>query len=351
MGGMWKERRIMQPVTTDQVFDLVESWATSAALNAALELGLFWLLAEQPMDAARVAQALDIPTNRCQYWLQLLSSTGLVEQGLEGYAPSATARTAILDAYSQDTWAFLAREARDRFPAVHDLALHIHDGRSTWAIQGLTSPDYFAQISQSPKRARDFTRMLYEVHLPLAEQVAGALDMSGVDRLMDLGGGSGVMSLALLRRYPHLSAVVVDITNVCAAGREIAAENSLEDRIAYLTADYVRDELPTGFGLVLVCDSGPYDRALFRKIRTVLNPGGRLVIVYQLAATEGIAPPSWLHWAFLASLENPDFSLLTVTQIRSRLKQAGFQLLSERTLPHSEVHRWSSDWVLIEARK
>jgi hypothetical protein len=159
------------------------------------------------------------------------------------------------------------------------------------------------------------------------------------------------MSLALLRRYPHLSAVVVDITNVCAAGREIAAENSMEDRIAYLTADYVRDELPTGFGLVLVCDSSPYDRALFRKIRTVLNPGGRLVIVYQLAATEGIAPPSWLHWAFLASLENPDFSLLTVTQIRSRLKQAGFQLLSERTLPHSEVHRWSSDWVLIEARK
>ena len=339
----------MKPVTTDDVFDLVESWATSAALNAALELGLFWLLADEPMDTTGIAQALEIPTNRCQYWLQLLSSTGLIERGSEGYVPSATARTAILDAYSQETWAFLAGEARDRFPAVQDLALHIRDARSVWAIQGLTPPDYFARISQSPERARNFTRMLYEIHLPLAEQVAKVLDMSGVDRLMDLGGGSGVVSLALLRRYPHLAAVVVDIPNVCAAGREIAAENSMEDRITYLTADYVRDELPSGFGLVLVCDSGPYDKALFLKIRGALNPGGRLVIVDQPAGTEGLAPSAWLHWAFLASLDNPSFTLLTLSQVRSRLKQAGFQLLSERTLPHSEVRRWSSDWVMIEA--
>ena len=41
----------MKPVTADDMFDLMESWATSAAFSAALELGLFWLLAEQPLDA------------------------------------------------------------------------------------------------------------------------------------------------------------------------------------------------------------------------------------------------------------------------------------------------------------
>ncbi len=70
----------MKPITTDDVLDLMNAYLTSAALNTALELGLFWLLAEQPMDAAGVAQALEIPTNRCQRWLQLLMSTGLVER-------------------------------------------------------------------------------------------------------------------------------------------------------------------------------------------------------------------------------------------------------------------------------
>lgn len=345
----------MKPVTTDEVLDLLDSYVTSAALNAAMELGLFWLLAEQPVDTAGIAQALDIPINRCQYWLQLLSSIGLVERCPEGYGPSSTARTAILNTYGREAWAFLAGEARERFPAVHDLALHIRQAGSVWAAQGLRPPDYFAQMSQSPERARRFTRMLYEIHLPLAEQVAESLDMSGVDRLMDLGGGSGVVSLALLRRYPHLTAVVVDIANVCAAGREIArdlgAEDSVEDRITYHVADFLRDELPSGFGMVLECDAGPYSKALFRKIRAALNPGGRLVIVDQFAPTEGVAPSNWLHWAFLASLEDPNFTLLTVAEVQSRLKQAGFQLISERTLPHTEVLRWSKGWVLIEACK
>lgn len=341
----------MKPGTTDDVLGFMDAYATSAALNAAMELGLFWLLAEQPRDAAGIAQALDIPINRCQYWMQILSSIGLVEQGAEGYGPSSTAQTAILDVYSQDSWAFLAGEARERFPAVQDLALHIREPGSVWAVQGRTPPDYFAQMLQSPERAHRFTRMLYEIHQPLAEQVAESLNMRGVDRLMDLGGGSGVISLALLRRYPHLTAVVVDIANVCAAGREIAAENSMADRITYQAADYLHDKLPSGFDMVLECDAGPYDETLFGRIRAALEPGGRLVLVDQFAPTGTVAPPSWLHWAFLASLENPNFTLRTATEVRSRLKAAGFRPLSERTLPHDEVRRWSGDWVLIEAGK
>jgi 16S rRNA G1207 methylase RsmC len=68
-------------------------------------------------------------------------------------------------------------------------------------------------MAQSPERARRFTRMLGEIHRPLAAELAETLDMTGVRRLMDLGGGSGVVSLALLNRHPELTAVVVDIAN------------------------------------------------------------------------------------------------------------------------------------------
>ena len=64
----------MKPTTTDDVFDLLDAYVTSAALGAAMESGLFWLLKEQPLDVAGVARALGIPINRCRYWLQILSS-------------------------------------------------------------------------------------------------------------------------------------------------------------------------------------------------------------------------------------------------------------------------------------
>jgi DNA-binding IclR family transcriptional regulator len=111
--------------TRGDVYTCLQAYTDSAALGAAIELGLFWLLAEQPLDAPGVAQALQIPTQRCHYWLQLLNSMGLIEQVPQGYAPSSVARTAILDTYSQQSWAFLAQDERERFPSVCDLALHI----------------------------------------------------------------------------------------------------------------------------------------------------------------------------------------------------------------------------------
>jgi SAM-dependent methyltransferase len=341
----------MKPRTADDVFELMDSYVTSAAVNAAIELGLFWLLAEQPLDGPSVAQALGIPENRCQFWLQLLCTTGLIERRPGGYAPSATAQAAILDACKQDTWVLLAQDAQDRFPAIFDVATHMREPGSAWSAQGLVSPDYLSQMLNDADRARRFTRMLYEIHLPLAEALAESVDMSGVKRLLDLGGGSGVMCMALLRRNPDLSAVVVDMANVCSAGREIAEEQSMETRLAYLAADFHQDELPPGFDMILECDVGEYGEELFRKIRAALKPGGRLVIVDHFAPEKGLAPDTAPHplWAFLGSLDKPDLSYPTVAETQTRLRQAGFQLLSQAELPQRGILRWTRGWVMIEA--
>jgi predicted TPR repeat methyltransferase len=210
---------------------------------------------------------------------------------------------------------------------------------------------YVDQMDEDAERARRFTRMLYELHQPLADELVDCLDLSGVDRLMDLGGGSGVMSLALLRRYPRLRATVVDIANVCAAGREIAAEVSLADRITYHAADFLRDELPSGFDMALECDVNVYAVPLFRRVRASLKPGGLFVIVDQLAPADGVAPASRLHWALEGSLRDPSFQFPTAAMIRDQLRQAGFRDLTQSVLSSApgSCSRISGGMVMIEA--
>lgn len=343
----------MRPSTADDVLDLMDVSFHSAALGAALELGLFWLLDEQCLDAEQVARELTIPLKRCHYWLQLLGRVGLIEDGPQGYEPSTTARTAILEAYSRETWKLLAEEARDRLPGLCDLSTCLREPGSAWDTLGLTPRMYVAEMKEDPDIAGRFTRMLYEIHRPLAEELAGFLDLSGTERIMDLGGGSGVVSLALLRRHPELNATVVDITNVCNAGREIAAECSLAERITYHPADFLRDELPTGFDLALECDVNVYSEALFRKVRHSLRRGGRFVIIDEFAPSEEAAPPSRLHWAFEGSMRDPDFSFPTSTTVKALLEKAGFQILSERTLPPmaTAVERFDRDLAVIDARR
>ncbi len=343
----------MKPKTTQDILELMSANVPSAALGAAMELGVFWLLAERPLSAAGVAQSLSIPLNRCHHWLEILCKLGLLASGAEGYAPSITARKAILNALSQDTWAFQAREDRDSSLSVRDLALNIRKPMSAWPVRNLTPSDKLRREQEDPGYVALFTRKLYEIHRPLAEQVANMLDLRGAQSLLDLGGGSGVVSLALLRKKHDLTSVVVDVENVCQVGREIAMENKLEKRVKYLPADFLQDDLPAGFDVVLLCDVGSFSEVLFRRIYDVLNPKGQLVIVDKFAPSRTHAPPSRLSSAFLFSLEYPSQSIdfTTAEVVQTRLHQAGFRDLSVTSVPHTDNLPWNIDWVMLEARK
>ena len=343
----------MKPTTPDEVLDVLDAPVASAALGAAMELGLFWLLESRPRTTSGISDALGIPPVRCSYWLQLLSRAGLIAEGRDGYSASTTARTAIMEVYSKESWALLADEARGRLAGLWNLPLHLREGGSSREALGAEPPTYVTQMAEDPERARRFTRMLHELHQSQAEALAQRLDLSGVDRLMDLGGGSGVASIALARRYPQLTAIVVDIENVCIAGREIAAENSLDDRVTYHPADFLADELPVGFDMVLECDVNVYGEDLFRRVRDSLNDGGRFVIVDKFAPAEGISPPSRLHWALEGSLTDPDYMFPTAALVREQLEVAGFSLLSEDSLPVASgaCRRHADGMVVIEAAK
>jgi SAM-dependent methyltransferase len=198
--------------------------------------------------------------------------------------------------------------------------------------------DYVQKMRASYPRAREFTRMLYELHQNLGNELAALLDLANVHRLLDVGGGSGVVSFALMRKHPGLTATVIDIENVCIAGREIAAENALADRIEYLPADVDRDDFPGDFGLVMLRDVPFLREDLYRRLWKSLNPGGRLVIVFHFSPAENVAHPRQLVWSFLDSLEDPDFGYPTIAQTQAQLAQAGFHPLpEEHTLPDTRV--------------
>lgn len=343
----------MRLETTQDIVELMDSFIVSAVLGSAMELGLFWLLAQKPMPASDVAQSLRIPLNRCEIWLQMLSKLGLLETDTKAYFPSRVAREAILDAQTQETWAFHAREGRESSLFVQDLALNLGKPMADWETRVPMPSDYLDHIQQDPSYAVGLTRKLCEIHQPLAEQLAGMLDLRRVKSLLDLGGGSGVVSFALLRKKRDLTSVVVDFENVCNAGRKIASENGLARRVTYLAADLSQDDLPAGFDMVMLCDVGLFSETLFRRTHDALNAKGQLVVVDKFAPTRTSAPGSRLPSAFLGSLQHPAASIdFTTTEVvQTQLQKVGFRDLSITPVPHKDNLPWNIDWTMIRGRK
>ena len=305
------------------VLDMLDQPLAGAAVGAALELGLFWLLETESRDAAEVGRALGIPVGRCRAWLKVLAAAGFVVEQRGLYGPTPAARTGILARYSAETWSFLAQEARERLEAVRDLPRKL---RARHEPPANGKAPYALKMADDADRARRFTRMLYELHGPMAAQLAARLDLAGVRRLLDLGGGSGVVAIALTRRWPDLSVTVLDIANVCDAGREIVASEPrhIAERIEFHPADFLDDELPREFDAVLECDVSVYTEQLFRRVGRALAPGGRFLVADEFQPLGGSKDPSHAGWALVRTLTDPGWCAPTSDGTCELLLRSGF---------------------------
>jgi len=70
-----------------------------------------------------------------------------------------------------------------------------------------------------------------------APEVVAALDLAGVSRVLDVGGGSGAYAMEFVRSRPGVSAVIIDLPGVIPLTASYLREAGLSDRVALVEGD------------------------------------------------------------------------------------------------------------------
>jgi SAM-dependent methyltransferase len=101
--------------------------------------------------------------------------------------------------------------------------------------------------------------------------------------LLDVGGGTGLYSIAWLERHPNLHAIVWDRPEVLKVAREMAGAYCVSDRLECIPGDMFTDPVPAGCDAVLLSNvlhdwDVPECRNLLRRLAESLPAGGRLLI-------------------------------------------------------------------------
>ena len=113
-----------------------------------------------------------------------------------------------------------------------------------------------------------------------APQVAEAIGLKGVRRMLDVGGGAASYSIAFAQAEPGLTAVVFDLPDVVPIARPEHRARYLQERITTraTTISHLRDRLRSYSSAIVHSNSAEENAALVRKCFDALAPGGRLVI-------------------------------------------------------------------------
>lgn len=116
----------------------------------------------------------------------------------------------------------------------------------------------------------------------VAPVLAQRHSLEGSSVLLDVGGGSGLYSIAWLLRHPRLRAIVWDRPAVLTVAAELAAEHGVADRLECRPGDMFADPVPAAdvvlFSNVLHDWDVPQCRDLIARCAAMLPGAGQLLI-------------------------------------------------------------------------
>ena len=329
-----------------QVFGMavLNDWIASS-IQVAAYYGVADLLQDGPKSIAELAAATQTDPDSLYRLLRALASVGFFEEAKTDVAfeERRFAQTPFSQYLCQDvpgsmyamvrqfgsewerrSWGELAYSIRTGQPAFD----HIF-GKSCW--------QYLAE--DRPEEGAIFHQAMSAFSQTINTATVQAYDFSGIQTIMDVGGGQGTFLLAILQAHSALQGVLFDHTQAVEGARELIAQARLEERCRLMAGDFFASLPSIGVDACILKQvlhdwDDPHCLTILKNCRRVLEPGKKLLIA-ELVLPESHAP-SFGSFLDLEMLLNTYGRERTEQQYRILLEQSGFLL--RRTMPTVSSH-------------
>ncbi len=168
--------------------------------------------------------------------------------------------------------------------------------------------------------------------------VVRAVDLAGVRRMLDLGGGSGAYAIGFARATTDLQVEILDLAEVVPLTEKYIAAAGLSSRIRAHAGNLRTDVFGESFDLIWVsaiCHmlDAQENRDLFKRCHNALAPHGRLVVQDFILAPDKTTPRSAALFALNMLVGTKGGSSYSVDEYAAWMREADFQDVKQVGLP------------------
>lgn len=306
--------------TADEVLELVRGFQPACIVVAAVELDMFSALAGGARTAQSLSEQLDTDLRGTRILADALVAIGLLEKQTDRYALAGgvgdvLAQTGAEQAVSMvrhlgnclRRWGQLAEVVRSGRPAEKD-----------------------PSILGAQRDLESFIGAMDDICRRTAPKLVAELGPPRFKCMLDVGGGPGTWTIAMLRAAPRASAIIFDLPDVIELARRRIAESGLTDRVSFVAGDLNSDNLPAGADLAWVSaivhqNSRQQNRRLFAKVFSALDGGGRVLIRDVVMDESRTNPAAGATFAVNMLTATPGGGTFTLAELTQDLGSAGFK--------------------------
>jgi hypothetical protein len=214
----------------------------------------------------------------------------------------------------------------EQYRAWDDLLGSVRSGEP--AFDRVFGGSYFDFLANTPQADAVFNDAMTGFTTQVAETVVATYDFSGVDKVVDVGGGHGLLLTIILRAHPHMHGVLLDLPHVITGAQPLLEAAGLDGRCETVAEDFFACVPEGADAYILAQILHDWDDARCHSIlvncRRAMRPGGKILVVEQVLAPAN--EPSFGKWLDLHMLVMVTGRERTETEYAALFETAGLKL-------------------------
>lgn len=312
------------------------------AIYVAAKLGIADLLKDGPKGCDKLAQAAGAHADSLYRLLRVLASFGIFAEDEQGRFELTPLASLLQKETRNSKRAFALWSGGVSYQLFGSLEYSVLTGEP--AFDHLFGMEFFEYLVQNPEVGVLFDGFMSRQTAPVGPVVA-AYDFSGVNTVVDVGGGRGELLASILSAHPTLKGVLIDHSRVIQGARRVLEDAGVADRYETVCGD-IFESVPGGgdaYILKSVVHGLNDENAahLLRNCRRAMNDGAKVLLI-EFVMPPGNDPFPGKLMDLLMLVGSHGGRERSEAEFRTLFAEAGLQLTSIMTTKYA--------YSVIEAR-
>ena len=265
-------------LTSERIVQVGEAFLAAKTLLSAVELGVFTVLAEGPLDLENIRLRIGIDPRGVWDFLDALVALGLLERR-DGRYSNARDTDLFLDHNKATYIGDLLEGLNVRFGIWSALTTALQTGEPQ---SGPRASGNFPGLYADSSAREVFVRSMTARTLPVAKALAVRFPWHQYESMVDVGAAEGCLLVEIALAHPHISGGGFDLPDVRPLFNAYVTQHSLSGRLRFYPGDFFQDPIPAADVLILSRVLNNWDLAtkimLLKKTYDALPAGGTLIV-------------------------------------------------------------------------